>query len=138
MIPIYDQGVAMKGRRTALTVVAAGGHFSKVPAPDTFAFQAVTMHPARAVIDVEMFAISHRRGGSVPVIAVIPFMGQFFSCSLAPENLTGGPVDAEHIKTVNDPGLRIGNRGQGRCALNLNARLGNGFRGGRDSGGLSQ
>ena len=38
MIPVNDQGVPMEGRGTSLTVVAPGGHFTKVPAPDRFTF----------------------------------------------------------------------------------------------------
>ena len=72
------------------------------------------------------------------MIAVMPFMGECLSCSLAPENLAGAPIKAENIKTVNDLGLRIRHGGQGRAALNLNARLGNGFRAGLLAGGLGQ
>jgi len=72
------------------------------------------------------------------MITVMPFMGEFLSRSLAPENLAGAPVKTENIKTVNDLGLRIGHGGQGRAALNLNARLGNGFRAGLLAGGLGQ
>ena len=72
------------------------------------------------------------------MIAVMPFMREFLSRSLAPENLAVGPVDTKHIKTVNDLGLRIRHGGQGRAALNLNARLGNGFRAGLLAGGLGQ
>jgi len=72
------------------------------------------------------------------VIAVMPFMRECLSCSLAPENLAGAPIKTENIKTVNDLGLRIRHGGQGRAALNLNARLGNGFRAGLLAGGLGQ
>ena len=70
------------------------------------------------------------------MIAVMPFMREFLSRSLAPENLAGAPIKTENIKTVNDLGLRIRDGGQGRAALNLNARLGNGFRAGLLAGGL--
>ena len=72
------------------------------------------------------------------MITVMTFMGEFLSCSLAPENLAGGPVDTKHIKAVNDLGIRIRHGGQGRAALNLNARLGNGFRTGLLAGGIGQ
>ena len=72
------------------------------------------------------------------MITVMPFMGECLSCSLAPENLAGSPVNAQDIKSVNDLRLRVGDGGQGRAALNLNARLGNGFRAGLLAGGLGQ
>ena len=72
------------------------------------------------------------------MIAVMPFMGEFLSCSLAPEDFTGAPIKTENIKTVNDLGLRIGHGRKGWAALNLNARLGNGLRAGLLAGGLSQ
>jgi len=72
------------------------------------------------------------------VITVMTFMGEFLSRSLAPENLAGGPVDTKHIKAVNDLGIGVGDCRQGRAVLNLNARLGNGFRAGLLAGGLGQ
>ena len=72
------------------------------------------------------------------MITVMPFMRECLSRSLAPENLAGAPIKTENIKTVNDLGLRIGHGGQGRAALNLNARLGNGLRAGLLAGGLGQ
>ena len=72
------------------------------------------------------------------MIAVMPFMRECLSCSLAPENLAGAPIKTENIKTVNDLRLRVRHGGQGRAALNLNARLGNGFRAGLLAGGLGQ
>ena len=72
------------------------------------------------------------------MITVMTFMGEFLSCSLAPENLAGGPVDTKHIKAVNDLWLGIGHGGQGWSPLNLDARLGNGFRTGLLAGGIGQ
>ena len=72
------------------------------------------------------------------MIAVMPFMWEFLSRSLAPENLAGAPIKTQNIKTVNDLGLRIRDGRQGRAALNLNARFGNGFRAGLLAGGLGQ
>ena len=72
------------------------------------------------------------------MIAVITFMGQLLARSLAPENLAGATIKTQNIKTVNDLGLRIRHGRQGRAALNLNARLGNGFRAGLLAGGLGQ
>ena len=72
------------------------------------------------------------------MIAVMPFMRECLSRSLAPENLTGAPIKTENIKAVNDLRLRVRHGGQGRAALNLNARLGNGFRAGLLAGGLGQ
>ena len=72
------------------------------------------------------------------MIAVMPFMREFLSRSLAPENLAGAPVKTENIKAVNDLGLRIRDGRQGWAALNLNARLGNGLRTGLLAGGLGQ
>ena len=72
------------------------------------------------------------------MIAVMAFMGQLFTRSLAPENLAGGPVDTKHIKAVNDLGLRIRHGGEGWSTLNLDSRLGNGFRTGLLAGGIGQ
>ena len=72
------------------------------------------------------------------MITVMTFMGEFLSCSLAPENLAGGPVDTKHIKAVNDLWLGIGHGGEGWSALNLDSRLGNGFRTGLFAGGIGQ
>ena len=47
------------------------------------------------------------------MIAVMAFMGQLFTRSLAPENLAGAPVDAKHIKAVYDLWLGIGHGGEG-------------------------
>ena len=138
MIPIDDECVPMEGRGTSLTVVAPGGHFTKVPAPDRFTFKGITMHPARAVVDIKMLSISDGRGGGVTVITVMTFMRQLFTRSLAPENLAGAPVDTKYIKAVNDLWLGIGHGGQGWSTLNLDARLGNGFRTGLLAGGIGQ
>ena len=72
------------------------------------------------------------------MITVMAFMRQLFTRSLAPENLAGAPVDAKHIKAVNDLWLGIGHGGEGWRALNLDARLGNGFRTGLLAGGIGQ
>ena len=85
-----------------------------------------------------MLSISDRRGGGVTVITVMAFMRQLFTRSLAPENLAGAPVDTKYIKAVNDLWLGIGHGGQGWSALNLDARLGNGFRTGLLAGGIGQ
>ena len=72
------------------------------------------------------------------MITVMTFMRQLFTRSFAPEHLPGSPVDTKYIKAVNDLWLGIGHGGQGWSALNLDARLGNGFRTGLLAGGIGQ
>ncbi len=59
MIPVNDQRVSVERRRTALTVVTARRHLTEIPAPDMFAFKGITMHPARAVVDIKMLSIGN-------------------------------------------------------------------------------
>ena len=94
MIPVDDQRVPVQRGRTPFTVVAPRRHLAQVPAPDTFAFKGITMHPTRPVVDIEMLPVSHRRRGSVAVIAVVPFMRQLFANGFTPKKLTGPPVNA--------------------------------------------
>ena len=138
MIPVDDQRVPVKCGRTPFTVVAPRRHLAQVPAPDTFAFKGVTMHPTRPVVDIEMLPVSHRRRGSVAVIAVVSFMRQLFANGFTPKKLAGSPVNAQDIKAVNEFGLRIDDDGQWFAPLNFHTCLGNGFGVGLDAGGLGQ
>ena len=94
MIPVDDQRVPVQRGRTPFTVVAPRRHLAQVPAPDPFAFKGITMHPTRPVVDIEMLPVSHRRRGSVAVIAVVSFMRQLFANGFTPKKLTGPPVNA--------------------------------------------
>ena len=138
MIPVDDQRVPVQRGRTPFTVVTPRRHLAQVPAPDPFALNVITMHPTRPVINVEMLPVSHRRRGSVAVIAVVPFMRQLFTNGFTPEKLAGLPVDAQDIKAVNDLRLRVGHGRQGRSALNFDTCLSNGFRAGLFADGLGQ
>src|SRR5438034_11754632 len=100
MVPVDDQGLAVKRRGTALAVPMLGMHFAEVLFPEQLAVRVQTVETARTEKREHMLAIRdgrcRRQAGSL----MTRFVRQFLVHRLLPENLAALAANRQHRELV--------------------------------------
>ena len=99
---VDNQQVAGQDRRSARAPVAPVDSVADGRLPQRFAVEAVGPHAGAAEEGVDRLAVGHGRAGGVTVQADAPAvvlgLRQPGRAGLVPEDLAGGPIDAQHMQ----------------------------------------